>query len=249
MAKSPDAFRSIGEVARAVGVAPHVLRYWEQQFAQLAPVKRADGRRYYRPEDVYLAAGLSQVLREEGLSIRGARRLIAADRGAGLRQVGAARLARGGPPLGTPAGEAGEAAEGVPPGIGVAPGAIRLGLPGAEPDRTPEPAAPAPCGPAPPAPAPTGPGGQTGGEAAAASPPRTAPPPAEATRQLPLFGANAGGRTEAGGQPAAAEVDPWLARLNALARALELAALDEGAPRGAGAISRRLRGLLARRAG
>ncbi|WP_415635631.1 MerR family transcriptional regulator, partial [Paracoccus aminovorans] len=92
MSKSPDAFRSIGEVSRLVGVAPHVLRYWESQFPQLAPVKRADGRRYYRPDDVRLVAGLCQVMREEGLSIRGARRLIADDRGAGLREIGAARL-------------------------------------------------------------------------------------------------------------------------------------------------------------
>lgn len=92
MSKSPDAFRSIGEVSSLVGVAPHVLRYWESQFTQLAPVKRGDGRRYYRPDDVRLVAGLCQVMREEGLSIRGARRLIAADRGAGLRQIGARRL-------------------------------------------------------------------------------------------------------------------------------------------------------------
>lgn len=92
MSKSPDAFRSIGEVSRLVGVAPHVLRYWESQFSQLSPVKRADGRRYYRPDDVRLAAGLCQVLREEGLSIRGAKRLITSDRGAGLREIGAARL-------------------------------------------------------------------------------------------------------------------------------------------------------------
>lgn len=92
MSKSPDAFRSIGEVSRLVGVAPHVLRYWEGQFTQLSPVKRADGRRYYRPDDVRLIAGLCQVLREEGLSIRGAKRLITADRGAGLRAIGKARL-------------------------------------------------------------------------------------------------------------------------------------------------------------
>ena len=95
MSKSPDAFRSIGEVSRLVGVAPHVLRYWESQFPQLAPVKRADGRRYYRPDDVRLAAGLCQVMREEGLSIRGAKRLIATDRGAGLREIGALRLGEG----------------------------------------------------------------------------------------------------------------------------------------------------------
>lgn len=92
MSKSPDAFRSIGEVSRLVGVAPHVLRYWEGQFTQLAPVKRADGRRYYRPDDIRLVAGLCQVLREEGLSIRGAKRLMTTDQGAGLREIGAARL-------------------------------------------------------------------------------------------------------------------------------------------------------------
>ncbi|AGT08201.1 MerR family transcriptional regulator [Paracoccus aminophilus] len=95
MTKSPDAFRSIGEVSRLVGVAPHVLRYWEGQFSQLSPVKRADGRRYYRPDDVRLVAGLCQVMREEGLSIRGAKRLIAEDRGAALRRLGALRLGDG----------------------------------------------------------------------------------------------------------------------------------------------------------
>lgn len=106
MSKSPDAFRSIGEVSRLVGVAPHVLRYWESQFPQLAPVKRADGRRYYRPDDVRLAAGLCQVMREEGLSIRGARRLIGVDRGLALRDIGAARLGEtlgASPDLHTPA--------------------------------------------------------------------------------------------------------------------------------------------------
>lgn len=98
MVKSPDAFRSIGEVSRLVGVAPHVLRYWEGQFTQLSPVKRADGRRYYRPDDVRLVAGLCQVMREEGMSIRGAKRLITADRGAGLREIGAARLGEGADP-------------------------------------------------------------------------------------------------------------------------------------------------------
>ncbi|MDS9468556.1 MerR family transcriptional regulator [Paracoccus sp. MBLB3053] len=92
MDKSPDAFRSIGEVSRLVGVAPHVLRYWETQFSQLSPVKRGDGRRYYRPDDVRLVAGLCQVMREEGLSIRGAKRLISSDRGAELRRIGEIRL-------------------------------------------------------------------------------------------------------------------------------------------------------------
>ncbi|MDP0927298.1 MerR family transcriptional regulator [Paracoccus onubensis] len=92
MKKRADAFRSIGEVAKMIGAAPHVLRYWETQFSQLKPMKRPDGRRYYRPEDVQLAAGLCEVLREEGLTIRGAKKLIARDRGEFVRARGLARL-------------------------------------------------------------------------------------------------------------------------------------------------------------
>ena len=132
MSKSPDAFRSIGEVSRLVGVAPHVLRYWESQFTQLAPVKRADGRRYYRPDDVRLAAGLCQVIREEGLSIRGAKRLIAADRGAALREIGAARL-------GETLGDVGPAERPSAPGP-----AVRLALPGSDGPAAPTPSRSAP---------------------------------------------------------------------------------------------------------
>lgn len=92
MKKRADAFRSIGEVAKMIGVAPHVLRYWETQFSQLKPMKRPDGRRYYRPDDVQLAAGLCEVLREEGLTIRGAKKLLARDRGESVRARGMARL-------------------------------------------------------------------------------------------------------------------------------------------------------------
>lgn len=92
MQKGDDAFRSIGEVASLIGVPPHVLRYWETQFTQLKPMKRPDGRRYYRPDDVRLAAGLRVLLRDDGLTIRGARKLIAADRGEAVRQRGLAHL-------------------------------------------------------------------------------------------------------------------------------------------------------------
>lgn len=92
MRKAADAFRSIGEVSKLIGVPPHVLRYWETQFPQLAPVKRADGRRYYRPEDLHLAAGLCELLREDGMTTRGAARVIAQDRGAAVRARGLARL-------------------------------------------------------------------------------------------------------------------------------------------------------------
>ncbi|MFD1880339.1 MerR family transcriptional regulator [Paracoccus pacificus] len=90
--KAPGAFRSIGEVSEIIGVAPHVLRYWERQFPNLSPVKRGDGRRYYRPEDVTLIAGLFVAMRIEGMAIRGVKRQLKLDRGAGLRIKGAAHL-------------------------------------------------------------------------------------------------------------------------------------------------------------
>lgn len=93
MRKKAEAFRSIGEVAELIGVAPHVLRYWETQFTHLRPMKRPDGRRYYRHEDVLLAAGLYEILRDDGLTIRGARKVLARDRGESVRQRGAQRLA------------------------------------------------------------------------------------------------------------------------------------------------------------
>lgn len=92
MQKGAEAFRSIGEVAKLIGVAPHVLRYWETQFSHLKPMKRPDGRRYYRPEDVRLAAGLCEILRDEGLTIRGARKMLSRDRGESVRARGAERL-------------------------------------------------------------------------------------------------------------------------------------------------------------
>lgn len=93
MKKRADAFRSIGETAKMIGVPPHVLRYWETQFSQLKPMKRADGRRYYRPEDVRLAAGLCEILRDDGMTIRGAKKILAHDRGESVRQRGEKRLA------------------------------------------------------------------------------------------------------------------------------------------------------------
>lgn len=92
MRKGAEAFRSIGEVAKLIGVAPHVLRYWETQFTLLKPMKRPDGRRYYRPDDVRLAAGLYELLRDEGLTIRGARKLLSRDRGESVRALGTTRL-------------------------------------------------------------------------------------------------------------------------------------------------------------
>jgi len=76
MAKSPDAFRTISEVADWLGVQAHVLRFWESKFAQVKPIKRAGGRRYYRPSDMLLLGGLKKVLHEDGLTIKGAQKLL-----------------------------------------------------------------------------------------------------------------------------------------------------------------------------
>ncbi|MEE4188638.1 MAG: MerR family transcriptional regulator [Roseobacter sp.] len=76
MAKSPDAFRTISEVADWLGVQAHVLRFWESKFAQVKPIKRAGGRRYYRPSDMLLLGGLKRVLHEDGLTIKGAQKML-----------------------------------------------------------------------------------------------------------------------------------------------------------------------------
>ena len=85
--KDPQAFRTIGEVATAFGVKQHVLRYWEEQFPMLRPLKRAGGRRYYRPEDVALVGEINRLLYREGFTIRGARQALG---GKGKRPAGEA---------------------------------------------------------------------------------------------------------------------------------------------------------------
>ncbi|MEZ5737286.1 MAG: MerR family transcriptional regulator [Novosphingobium sp.] len=74
--KAPDALRTIGEVASALGIRQHVLRYWEEQFPMLKPVKRSGGRRYYRPEDVALLATIDRLVHREGYTLRGARQVL-----------------------------------------------------------------------------------------------------------------------------------------------------------------------------
>lgn len=71
--KDPGALRTIGEVAQGLGIKPHVLRYWEEQFPMLRPLTRAGGRRYYRAEDVALVGRIDRLLHQEGYTIRGAR--------------------------------------------------------------------------------------------------------------------------------------------------------------------------------
>ncbi len=71
--KAPGAFRTIGEVAQALGIRQHVLRYWEEHFPMLRPVKRSGNRRYYRPEDVQLVATIDRLVHHQGYTLRGAR--------------------------------------------------------------------------------------------------------------------------------------------------------------------------------
>ncbi|KHK91634.1 MerR family transcriptional regulator [Novosphingobium malaysiense] len=74
--KDPEALRTIGEVARALGIKQHVLRYWEEQFPRLQPIKRSGGRRYYRPQDVALIAEIDRLVHREGYTLRGACKAI-----------------------------------------------------------------------------------------------------------------------------------------------------------------------------
>ena len=77
--KSAQAFRTIGELAKDLGLPQHILRYWETRFPQLRPLQRAGGRRYYRPEDVALAKRLNQLLNHEGYTVKGVQKLLAGD--------------------------------------------------------------------------------------------------------------------------------------------------------------------------
>jgi len=74
--KSPDAFRTISEVADDLDIPQHVLRFWETRFAQIKPMKRSGGRRYYRPDDIDLLRGIRRLLYGEGYTIRGVQRIL-----------------------------------------------------------------------------------------------------------------------------------------------------------------------------
>jgi DNA-binding transcriptional MerR regulator len=75
-AKSPEAFRTISEVADDLDVPQHVLRFWESKFSQVRPLKRGGGRRYYRPEDVDLLRGIRHLLYIDGFTIKGVQKLL-----------------------------------------------------------------------------------------------------------------------------------------------------------------------------
>jgi DNA-binding transcriptional MerR regulator len=79
--KAAGALRTIGELAQEIGRPQHILRYWETRFPQLRPLTRAGKRRYYRPEDVALVRRIHGLLAEQGYTIRGVQKLLAAERG------------------------------------------------------------------------------------------------------------------------------------------------------------------------
>ena len=76
MEKSPDAFRTISEVADDLDLPQHVLRFWETRFPQIKPMKRGGGRRYYRPDDVELLKGIRHLLYDHGYTIKGVQKLL-----------------------------------------------------------------------------------------------------------------------------------------------------------------------------
>ena len=80
--KDAAAMRTIGEVAAALDIRQHVLRYWEQQFPMLRPLKRSGGRRYYRSEDVALVETIDRLINREGYTLKGARQAIEKGQGA-----------------------------------------------------------------------------------------------------------------------------------------------------------------------
>ena len=101
MAKGPEAFRTISEAADELNVPQHVLRFWETKFAFIRPMKRAGGRRFYRPQDIAVLKGVRRLLHDEGYTIKGVQRLH--------REHGVARLVAAGqgeaPPPNHEAGE------------------------------------------------------------------------------------------------------------------------------------------------
>lgn len=87
MAKGPNAFRTISEAAEELGVPQHVLRFWETKFSFIRPMKRAGGRRFYRPQDIAVLRGVRALLHDEGYTIKGVQKL---HKDQGIRRLAAA---------------------------------------------------------------------------------------------------------------------------------------------------------------
>ncbi|MDO9224316.1 MAG: MerR family transcriptional regulator [Caulobacter sp.] len=92
MAKGPNAFRTISEAAEELGVPQHVLRFWETKFSFIRPMKRAGGRRFYRPQDIAVLRGVRALLHDEGYTIKGVQKL---HKEQGVRRLSAAGIIGG----------------------------------------------------------------------------------------------------------------------------------------------------------
>jgi DNA-binding transcriptional MerR regulator len=93
MDKSPDAFRTISEVAEDLDLPQHVLRFWETRFTQIKPLKRGGGRRYYRPQDVDLIKGIRTMLYDQGYTIKGVQKLLRDNGNQFVAAIGAGDMA------------------------------------------------------------------------------------------------------------------------------------------------------------
>lgn len=85
--KEQGALRTIGEVSQALGIKPHVLRYWEQQFPMLQPLKRSGGRRYYRAGDIALVERIDRLVNREGYTLKGALAALKGGEGSAARET------------------------------------------------------------------------------------------------------------------------------------------------------------------
>ena len=109
MAKSPNAFRTISEAADEIGAPQHVLRFWETKFTFVSPLKRAGGRRFYRPQDLVVLKAVKRLLHDEGMTIKGVQRLY--------REQGLKRVAAWGDPDGLVTFEPEGASDAAPPPV------------------------------------------------------------------------------------------------------------------------------------
>jgi len=187
MSKSPDAFRTISEVAEWLGIQAHVLRFWESKFTQIKPVKRAGGRRYYRPADVDLLGSIKVLLHDQGMAIKDVQAL--------LREHGAAHVASLADPDAPSAAQGDAAASDVEPIENASADPVQGDVIEATVEATFEPVEP----PAAPAPTPPAPAAAPGAWAEPASPapataaptpatapaPQAVPPAAEAPQSAP----------------------------------------------------------------
>jgi DNA-binding transcriptional MerR regulator len=110
VAKGPEAFRTISEAAAELNVPQHVLRFWETKFSFIRPMKRAGGRRFYRPQDLTVLKGVRRLLHDEGYTIKGVQRLHKEE---GVKRLVAAAQAEG--PLAAPPPEPAVADSPAPP--------------------------------------------------------------------------------------------------------------------------------------